>query len=114
MKGPNKMREHEVTAKEMKRLQQIADDATPAFAETVAIFLERSITSGIDRRVAAAAFSLFVLTNLTRVIAMCSRVPSDAINQEEMKRIAAETQEFIARRLDVFIREAIAKSRERN
>lgn len=80
--------EHVLTSAEVAHLNEI----TPIIAEPLSMITELFMTkckaAGIPKRVAAQAFSLYVMSNLARVMAMVSGMPTSLIDHDHMEGLA--------------------------
>jgi hypothetical protein len=88
--------EHVLTLAEVAKLNKI----TPVIAEPLslitALFMRKCKEAGIDKKVAAQAFSLYIMSNLARVMAIASGMPPDVIDHSKMEDFAHSASTALA------------------
>ena len=101
--------EHELTERDVELLQMISGRSAGAFGRTIGVFMNLAIEEGFPERVAGAAFSVFLLSNLTKALLLCSGMPSEEINDDEVIKISSKAHEFLSGEVGKFIETGNAK-----
>jgi len=99
----HKIDEHIIENKEREILNKLVKDAAPKFAELTGAFLSDAMKSGLTARIAGAALSLYGTTTLIKILTMCSGMPPEELDIEELDRIADEVHQQMAKLVSAYI-----------
>ena len=102
--------EFELTERDAKFMQKVAANATPDFVRSMSVFLLACERNGYSKKVSAAAFSAFMLSNLVKLLALASGVQADELDRKALGDITCKVQETLA----TLVSEWIDKGNERS
>lgn len=115
MKKRKLISSHNLTELDLDFLRNTSAKATPAFVRSMSIFLTGCQSKGYSNKVAAAAFSAWMLENLVKLLALASGIPADALDSDAIGDITNKSQEALATLVSAYIdKENLRESAEFN
>ncbi len=105
---------HSMTGVEFERLQIIMEKTAPLLADTIGLFMSGCKAAGMTQKVAASAFSLFMITNVAKVTAMSSGMSHEDIDMEKLRDTAADAYAVLMTQLGQYIVDENQKHARRN
>lgn len=105
---------HSMTGVEFERLQIIMEKTAPLLADTIGLFMSGCKAAGMTRKVAASAFSLFMITNVAKVAAMSAGMSTDDIDMDQLRDISDSVYADLFAQVGQYIMDENQKHARRN
>lgn len=97
--------EHKMSDTEFERLNFIMDVTAPLLVDTIERFMNGCAAAGIQKKVAGAAFSAFLMTNIAKTLAMASGMRLDEIDIERLRDISQDVCQSLSMQVGQYIME---------
>lgn len=94
MKSP--IKEYDLSESEAQALIDISEECNTHFAKLVETFMNRAAEAGLAERIGGAAFSVMIMSNIAKILVLCSGMPNEEIADNEMERIGYKLHEIMA------------------
>ena len=105
---------HDMTPLEFQRLEIIMATTAPLLAATIVHFMSGCKAAGMTRKVAASAFSLFMITNVAKVAAMSAGMSTEDIDMDELRDISDAVYADLFAQVGQYIMDENQKHARRN